>query len=151
MNEYKKIELIVGLFVLLGVMSVTWLALQLGQVGGLGKSGYELTAVFEDAGGVREGSDVMLAGVPVGIVQFVALKNNEEAEMLLQINEGVQVASDATVSIRTKGMIGEKFVRINQGIEEDYLSNGDEFEDTEAAINIEDLISKYIFSGEAKL
>jgi len=71
--------------------------------------------------------------------------------MLLQVNEGVQVASDATVSIRTKGMIGEKYVRINQGIEEDYLADGDEFEDTEAAINIEDLISKYIFSGDAKL
>ncbi len=147
MNEYKKIEFIVGIFVLVGVACIAWLALELGQVGGLGKNGYAVTAVFEDAGGVRKGSDVMLAGVSVGQVMAVTLKNNEEAEMLLQIDEGVSIAIDATASIRTKGLIGEKFVRVNQGFEEDYLLDGDEFEDTESAINVEDLISKYIFSG----
>ncbi len=150
MQNYKKIEMVVGVFVLIGVLSIAWLAIELGGVGGLGTKGYKLVAVFEDAGGVREGSDVMLAGVPIGQVSAVRLKNNEEAEMWLTIQDGVQITSDATVSIRTKGLIGEKFVRVNQGIEEDYLADGDEFEDTESAINIEDLISKYIFSGDAK-
>jgi len=150
MQNYKKIEMIVGIFVLVGVLSITWLAIELGGVGGLGTKGYKLVAVFEDAGGVRKGSDVMLAGVPIGQVVSVTLKDNEEAEMVFNIKEGVLIASDATVSIRTKGLIGEKFVRVNQGSEEDYLAEGDEFEDTESAINIEDLISKYIFSGDAK-
>ncbi|OIQ00348.1 MAG: outer membrane lipid asymmetry maintenance protein MlaD [Zetaproteobacteria bacterium CG2_30_46_52] len=150
MNEYRKIEVIVGVFVLIGVMSISWLALKLGQVGGLGQDGYELVAIFEDAGGVREGSDIMLAGVSIGQVKSVVLRNNKEAEMHFQINNGVKLATDATVAIRTKGLIGEKFVRVNQGFEEDYLAAGDEFEDTESAINIEDLISKYIFSGDAK-
>jgi len=150
MNEYRKIEVIVGVFVLIGVMSISWLALKLGQVGGLGQDGYELVAIFEDAGGVREGSDIMLAGVSVGQVKSVVLRNNKEAEMHFQINNGVKLATDATVAIRTKGLIGEKFVRVNQGFEEEYLAAGDEFEDTESAINIEDLISKYIFSGDAK-
>jgi len=136
--------------VLIGVMSISWLALKLGQVGGLGQDGYELVAIFEDAGGVREGSDIMLAGVSIGQVKSVVLRNNKEAEMHFQINNGVKLATDATVAIRTKGLIGEKFVRVNQGFEEDYLAAGDEFEDTESAINIEDLISKYIFSGDAK-
>ncbi|MDX8387642.1 MAG: outer membrane lipid asymmetry maintenance protein MlaD [Ghiorsea sp.] len=151
MNEYKKIEMVVGIFVLIGVMSITWLAVQLGQVGGLGNSGYKITAVFDDVGGVRQGSDVMLAGVSIGQVTSVALKDNAEAEVMLRINDGVQLSIDATASVRTKGLIGEKFVRINQGSEEEYLVAGDEFEDTESSINIEDLISKYMFSGEGSL
>jgi len=150
MSGYKKIEMVVGVFVLIGVYCIAWLAVELGGVGGLGHKGYELSAIFDDAGGVRKGSDVLLAGVPVGQVKVVSLKDNELALMLFNINEGVQIASDATVSIRTKGLIGEKYVRINQGSEEDYLEPGDEFDDAESAINIEDLISKYIFSGEAK-
>ncbi len=150
MSGYKKIEMVVGVFVLVGVISIAWLAMELGGVGGLSSNGYKLVAVFDDAGGVRKGSDVMLAGVPIGQVVSVTLKDNEEAEMVLNIKDGVLIASDATVSIRTKGLIGEKFVRVNQGSEEDYLAEGDEFEDTESAINIEDLISKYIFSGDAK-
>lgn len=150
MSEYKKIEMVVGIFVLIGVMSVTWLAMQLGQVGGLGKSGYELVAVFNDVGGVREGSDVMLAGVSIGQVNSVSLKDNAEAKMVLTINNGVLISSDASVSIRTKGLIGEKFVRVNQGAYEEYLAEGDEFEDAESSLNIEDLISKYIFSGDAQ-
>ncbi len=150
MSGYKKIEMVVGVFVLVGVISIAWLAMELGGVGGLSSNGYKVTAVFDDAGGVRKGSDVMLAGVPIGQVVSVTLKDNEEAEMVFNIKDGVLIASDATVSIRTKGLIGEKFVRVNQGSEEDYLAEGDEFEDTESAINIEDLISKYIFSGDAK-
>ncbi len=150
MNEYKKVEMIVGVFVLIGVSCITWLAMELGQVGGLGKDGYELTAVFNDVGGVREGSDLMLAGVSIGQVKSVVLKDNEEALVTFNVDFGVKLASDATVSVRTKGLIGEKFIRVNQGSEEDYLEEGDEFEDTESSINMEDLISKYIFSGEAE-
>ena len=149
MNDYKRIEIIVGIFVLIGVMSISWLAIKLGQVGGLGQKGYTLVAVFDDAGGVRDGSDVMLAGVAIGQVKSVSLKDNEEAQVILSINHGVEITVDATVAVRTKGLIGEKFVRVIQGIEEDYLQDGDEFEDSESSINIEDLIGKYIFSGDS--
>ncbi len=150
MQGYKKIEMLVGIFVLIGVGCIAWLAIELGGVGGVGTKGYALTAIFEDAGGVRKGSDVLLAGVPVGQVESVVLKDNEEAKMTLMIHTGVQITSDATVSIRTKGLIGEKYVRINQGAEEDFLQPGDEFEDTESPLNLEDLIAKYIFTGDAK-
>ncbi len=150
MQGYKKIEMLVGIFVLIGVGCIAWLAIELGGVGGVGTKGYTLTAIFEDAGGVRKGSDVLLAGVPVGQVESVVLKDNEEAKMTLMIHTGVQITSDATVSIRTKGLIGEKYVRINQGAEEDFLQPGDEFEDTESPLNLEDMIAKYIFTGDAK-
>jgi len=148
MQNYKRIELIVGIFVLVGIMSITWLAVKLGGIGGVGTKGYEVVAIFDDAGGVRSGSDVLLAGVIIGKVTSVTLKDNEEALMILNINPEVNIASDSSVSIRTKGLIGEKFVRVNQGIEEDYLTDGDEFDDTESPINLEDMIGKYIFSGE---
>ncbi len=150
MQGYKKIEMLVGIFVLIGVGCIAWLAIELGGVGGVGTKGYALTAIFDDAGGVRKGSDVLLAGVPVGQVESVVLKDNEEAKMTLMIHTGVQITSDATVSIRTKGLIGEKYVRINQGAEEDFLQPGDEFEDTESPLNLEDMIAKYIFTGDAK-
>jgi phospholipid/cholesterol/gamma-HCH transport system substrate-binding protein len=150
MDGYKKIEMVVGIFVMIGIMSITWLAVELGGVGGVGSNGYTLTAIFDDAGGVRKGSDVMLAGVPIGKVNAVTLQDNEEANVSMSIDNGVLIGEDATVSIRTKGLIGEKFVRVNQGSEEEYLTDGDEFDDAESSINIEDLISKYIFSGDAK-
>ncbi len=150
MRNYKKIEVIVGIFVLVGMLSIAGLAVKLGGVGGIGAKGYELTAVFDDAGGVRKGSDVLLAGVVIGKVVSVTLQDNEEALMLLNINPDVKITSDASLSIRTKGLIGEKYVRVNQGAEEEYLEAGDEFEDTESPINLEDMIGKYIFSGDAE-
>ncbi len=150
MQNYKKIEMIVGVFVLVGIISISWLAIELGGVGGVGTKGYKLIAVFDDAGGVRVGSDVLLAGVTIGKVVSVTLKDNEEALMVLNINDDVQITTDSSLSVRTKGLIGEKFVRVNQGAEEEYLADGDEFDDTESPINLEDMIGKYIFSGDAK-
>jgi len=150
MGRYQKIELITGLFVLAGIAAAFWLALQVGQVGGLGDRGYRLIAEFDDAGGVRPGADVMMAGVVIGRVEEVRLKDNEKALVVMRIRDGVKIASDAFASIRTKGIIGDRYVRITQGMEEEYLSDGDEIEETESAINIEDLVSKYIFSAGGK-
>jgi len=138
----------VGVFVFLGLLSIGWLALKLGQVGGLGQSGYTLTADFDDAGGVRNGSDIMMAGVIIGRVDKVTLTDNDHATMILRIHDGVQLTEDASASVRTKGIIGDRYIRISQGMEEASLESGDKIEDTESAINIEDLISKYIFTGK---
>ncbi len=148
MQPYRRIEMTVGVFVFLGLVAIAWLALKVGQVGGIGESGYTLTANFNDAGGVRKGSDIMMAGVTVGRVDDVKLTNNDHATMILRIHEGVAISEDAFASVRTKGIIGDRYVRITQGMEEAHLVAGSEIEETESAINIEDLISKYIFSGK---
>jgi len=147
MHHYRRIEIIVGAFVLAGIITIASMALQLGKVGGLGEKGYSLTATFGDVGGVRAGSDVMLAGVVIGRVQQVELVESDKAKLMMQINHGVDITADAIASIRTKGIIGERFVRINQGADEEVLQPGEAFDDTESAINIEDLVSKYIFSS----
>ncbi len=147
MNEYKKIELVVGAFVLAGIISISWMAVKLGQIGGVGASGYALEAVFEDAGGMRSGSDVMLAGVVIGRVSDVVINEESEAKLTLLIHDDISITADAIASVRTKGIIGERYVRISQGGDDTLLQSGDEIEETESAINIEDLVSKYIFSS----
>jgi len=148
MQAYRKVEISVGLFVFLGLISIGWLALKIGQIGGLGASGYTLSADFDDAGGVRNGSDIMMAGVIIGRVDTVTLTNNDHATMVLRIHDGVKVAEDSFASVRTKGIIGDRYIRITQGSDDSFLETGAEIEETESAINIEDLISKYIFSGK---
>ncbi len=148
MQPYRKIEMSVGLFVFLGLLSIGWLALKIGQVGGVGESGYTLKADFDDAGGVRKGSDIMMAGVIIGRVDRVSLIDSDHASMIFRIHDGVKIDEGAVASVRTKGIIGDRYIRIMQGEEESYLEGGDSIEETESAINIEDLISKYIFSSK---
>jgi len=147
MQSYRKIEITVGVFVFLGVMAMAWMAIKLGQVGGLGSSGYHISATFEDAGGLRAGADVMLAGVSIGRVASVQLKDQDEALLQLEIQQGVKLTTDAIAAVRTKGIIGERYIRISQGADDEIIEDNGEIEETESAINIEDLISKYIFSS----
>ncbi len=148
MQAYKRIEITVGIFVFLGFLAISWTAIKIGQIGGIGASGYTLSATFDNVGGVRHGSDVMLAGIVIGRVDKVELTENEKATLVLRIHDGVQITEDAFASVRTKGIIGDRYIRISQGMEDTMLESGDEIEETESAINLEDLISKYIFSGK---
>jgi len=148
MQSYRKIEITVGVFVFLGIMATAWMAIKLGQVGGLGSAGYTVTATFSDAGGLRAGADVMLAGVSIGRVASVRLKGQEDAFLSLEIQQGVKLSTDAIAAVRTKGIIGERYIRVSQGADSDIIEAGGEFEETESAINLEDLVSKYIFSSK---
>jgi len=148
MQAYRRVEMTVGVFVIVGLLAISWLAIKVGQGGGLGSSGYPLIANFTDAGGVRKGSDIMMAGVVIGRIDSVQLTENDHATMVLRVNEGVEITVDAFAAVRTKGIIGDRYIRITQGMEDDSLEPGGEIEETESAINIEDLISKYIFSGK---
>ncbi|OIQ04274.1 MAG: outer membrane lipid asymmetry maintenance protein MlaD [Zetaproteobacteria bacterium CG2_30_59_37] len=150
MTEYKRIEITVGLFVFVGLAGMFYMALKLGEVGGLGTSGYHLTAVFDDVGGVRAGADVMIAGVVVGRVDDVHLNERDRAQISMRINDNIKITSDAIASIRTKGIIGDRFIRVGQGGDDVLLKDGDSIEETEPAINLEDLVSKYIFDGSGK-
>jgi len=150
MSEYKRIEIAVGIFVFIGIVGMFYMALRLGEVGGLGASGYVVTADFDDIGGVRKGADVMISGVVVGRVDSVRLNKDDQAELALRINNGIKLTSDAIASIRTKGIIGDRFIRISQGADDTYLKPRDTIEETESAISLEGLVSKYIFNSKQK-
>lgn len=146
MQRSLKIEITVGLFMLVGLICMGYLAIQMGDVNLLGKQTYALKARFTSVSGLKEGSFVEAAGVRVGKVSKIEFDTGKYlATVTMEINNAVKVQEDATASIRTAGIIGDKFVKISPGGSETYLEPGMEIYETEPSINLEELISKYIF------
>jgi len=141
------LEFIVGLFMIAGIACLTWLAIRLGGLEVLGGGRYELRAVFAQCGGLKIGSSVVIAGVDVGLVKRVSL-HDYQASVILAINHGVKIQDDAIASIKTRGLLGEKFVEISPGASDVILKDGQRIRETEPPIDIEALISKYIFSAQ---
>jgi phospholipid/cholesterol/gamma-HCH transport system substrate-binding protein len=140
----REIEIGVGLFMLVGMLSLAYLSVRLGQVDLLGAQGYTIYADFPTVGGLKSGASVEIAGVPIGRVTSIQLKDYQ-ARVTLHINNGVQLQSDAIASVKTKGLIGEKFVQINPGGSDKTVPPGGRLTEVEAPVDIEELISKYVF------
>jgi phospholipid/cholesterol/gamma-HCH transport system substrate-binding protein len=139
------LEVSVGVFVLIGLFSLTYLSVRLGRMEVIGGQQYVVFAKFERAGGVKPGSVVEIAGVEVGKVKSVSLDNDYMARVGLAINKDVRIQDDSIASVKTKGLIGEKYVQISPGGSELHLSEGGEILDTESAVDLEGLISNYVF------
>ena len=145
-----NIEMAVGLFLIVGLICFSYLAIKLGDVGLFDDETYAVKASFISVSGLKEGAAVELAGVKIGNVSAIHLNPEEyEAEVKLAIDEGIKLQEDIIASIRTQGIIGDKFIKITPGGAEEYLSDGMEIEDTESAISLEELISKYIFESDS--
>ena len=142
----KKTEVTVGLFVVAGIAALVYLSVSLGNIELFGSRYYTATAMFDSITGLKRGASVEIAGVSVGKVGDIALED-DMAVVTLNIDKNVKVTDDSMVSIRTKGIIGEKFIKITPGGSEEYLEDGGMIIDTESAISIEELISKYIFES----
>ena len=145
----KKIslEFIVGLFLLTGIAAITYLSVVISGVSGFNSSGYRLMAKFENSSGLKRGAVIEIAGVKIGQVESISLDSEtQESLVWLIINLDVEVQDDAIASIRTAGIIGDKYIKISTG-GGDPLADGDEIIETEPAISIEELVSKYIFDS----
>jgi phospholipid/cholesterol/gamma-HCH transport system substrate-binding protein len=141
-------ELIVGLFMIAGFAGFVYLSLQFGEFSIFSmEKNYSLTAQFENVSGLKQGATVEISGVLVGKVSNVILDDDGLATATLLINKEVRIGEDAIASIRTQGIIGDKYIRIINGSLEVTLGNNDEIMETESAIDIEELVSKYIFGG----
>ncbi|MBI4012993.1 MAG: outer membrane lipid asymmetry maintenance protein MlaD [Candidatus Rokubacteria bacterium] len=140
----REIEIGVGLFMLVGVFALAYLSVRLGQVELFGTRGYTVYAEFPTVGGLKTGAIVEIAGVPVGRVDGIQLKDYQ-ARVALHLHNGVQVQTDAIVSIKTKGLIGEKFVQISPGGSEKIVPPNGRLSEVEAPVDLEELISKYVF------
>ncbi len=143
-----NIEMAVGLFLIVGLISLAYLTVRMGGVSLLGDSRYPVKARFISISGLKDRATIELAGVKIGEVSGIDLDQDDyEAEVTLSIDNGVQIQEDAIASVRTQGIIGDKFIKITPGGSEEILGPGDEIEETESAISLEELISKYIFEG----
>lgn len=138
------LELAVGIFLLIGILSIGYLSVKLGNLDLTGKRGYTLQAEFEKAGGIKPGAVVEIAGVEVGSIKKIHLNNNA-ALIELTLDDTVKIHDDAIASIKTKGLIGEKFIQITPGGSDKILPTGGKIRDTESAVDIEELISKFVF------
>jgi phospholipid/cholesterol/gamma-HCH transport system substrate-binding protein len=140
----REIEIGVGLFMLVGVLALAYLSVRLGQVDLFGTRGYTVYADFPTVGGLKTGASVEIAGVRVGRVDSIRLKE-DQARVAMEIDTGVRLQSDAIVSVKTKGLIGEKFVQISPGGSDKVVPPGGRLTEVQTPIDIEDLIAKYIF------
>ncbi len=138
-----NLELVVGIFVLAGLGCLAYLAIHLGKMEIVG-SGYKVYVTFDNISGLKNGAAVEVAGVDVGRVESIRLSPNDRAAVTLRLEPGLKLHDDAIVSIRTKGIIGDKFVKLSPGSSEKLIPPGGTIRDTESAIDLEELISSYI-------
>jgi phospholipid/cholesterol/gamma-HCH transport system substrate-binding protein len=138
-----SLELVVGFFVLAGLACLAYLAIHLGKVEIFG-SGYRVVADFDNISGLKTGAAVEVAGVEVGRVEAIHLTSGDRAELVMRMSAKLKLHDDAIASIRTKGIIGDKFVKLSPGSSGNPIPNGGKIRDTESAVEWEELISKYI-------
>jgi phospholipid/cholesterol/gamma-HCH transport system substrate-binding protein len=129
---------------LVGILALAYLSINLGRVDLFGRTGYVVYADFPTVGGLQAGASVEIAGVPVGRVESIRLREYQ-ARVALQIDDGVKLQDDAIVSIKTKGLIGEKFVQISPGGSDKLVTAGGRLTEVEAPVDFEELLSKYVF------
>jgi len=139
-------ELLVGFVLFLGVGVLIYLSLRLGQVDLAGTWGYPVQADFPTAGGLQRGAVVELAGVEIGRVEAVELANYQ-ARVLMKIRHGVSLHEDARAAIKTKGLIGERYVEISPGRGDGLIAPGGQIRETEPPVDIQEVIAKFIFGN----
>ena len=140
----RRVNLAVGLFLILGILALGYLSIKLGRVSFFGSSGYLVTVDFPSVGGLKPGSSVEIAGVEIGRVESIQLADYQ-ARVVLRLQRDIKLQDDSIASIKTKGLIGEKFVRISPGGSDKIIPPGGRIREVEAPVDFEELLSKYIF------
>lgn len=143
------LDLVVGLFLAIGILCLAYLSIGIARKEFFHAGGYLVQAVFSNCSGLRPGSSVMIAGVQIGRVSRITLQDYE-AKVQMMIDSGVALQKDAIASIKTKGLIGEKYVELIPGGADEKIAPGGTIHDTEPAMDIEGLIAKFVHGNLAK-
>ena len=138
-------EFFVGVFTMIGVGCIGYLAIGLGSLEIVDTGTYEIQAEFDNISGLKYGASVEVAGVPVGAVARIDLKD-PAAIVTLKLNKGFSVRDDDVASIRTKGIIGDRYVKISRGSSNKFIEPGGKMTETESVVDIEDIIGKIVHS-----
>jgi phospholipid/cholesterol/gamma-HCH transport system substrate-binding protein len=145
MQKYAH-ETVVGIFVVIGLACVGYMAVKFGDVSLFGEDTYTLYARFNSVSGLQVGNPVEMLGIEVGkVADFDMDQEKLLAVVALKIDNGIKIYGDAIASIKTAGLIGDKYVRIDPGGAEELLEPGGVIIDTESPIDLEEAISKYAF------
>jgi phospholipid/cholesterol/gamma-HCH transport system substrate-binding protein len=142
------VETAVGVFVLIGIICVGYLTVKLGKMELFGDDHYSVSAQFQSISGLNNGAAVEMAGVQIGKVGSISLDKEEMAAVVkMKIQKGVVLTDDVIASIKTAGLIGDKYIKLTPGGSDEILNSGDAIIETESAVDLEELISKYVFGG----
>jgi phospholipid/cholesterol/gamma-HCH transport system substrate-binding protein len=138
------LELAVGLFIIAGIVCLGYLSIKLGKMEVLGEKGYEVYALFSNTGGLKTGGSIEIAGVDVGRVKSIAL-DNYQARVSMILRKGLKIQEDAIASIKTRGLVGERYIEITPGGSETIIKPGGRVRETQPPVDLEELISKFVF------
>jgi phospholipid/cholesterol/gamma-HCH transport system substrate-binding protein len=142
--ERTRVNIAVGIFFILGILGLAYLSISLGQISFLSGRGYTVTVDFPSVGGLKTGSTVEIAGVEIGRVQSIGLADYQ-ARVTLRVQANIKLQEDSIASIKTKGLIGEKYIRISPGGSDKIIGPNGRIREVEAPVDFEELLSKYIF------
>jgi len=147
MRKYSM-ETTVGIFLVVALAAVAYLTLQLGDVTLFGDNSYALTARFTSVAGLRTGNTIEMLGIDVGRVGAMTMdQENQVAVVELRIRNGIRVYDDGIASIRTSGLLGDKYISLDPGGGGDLLEPGSEIAETEPPVDLTALIAKYAFGS----
>lgn len=141
-----KLEMTVGVFMIIGILCLGYISIKLGKMEIIGGDYYTVSAGFDSVSGLKPGARIEVAGVEVGKVERIALdpKSGDRALAYMKIKSDVKITDDVIASVRTSGIIGDKFIKLKPGGSDHFLKNNDKIQETESAIDIEELVSKFI-------
>jgi len=143
MYATRTTQFIVGIFAILGIVALAILSISLGKISVFPPPGYTLYARFDNISGLKVGDQVQLAGVQIGKVVDIGIKDNQ-ALVAMRINQGVKIDDEAIAAIKTSGIIGDKYVSIQLGPSDHYLADGETIRQTQSAFVLEDAIGQLI-------
>ncbi|MHC1741415.1 MAG: outer membrane lipid asymmetry maintenance protein MlaD [Syntrophobacteraceae bacterium] len=147
--DRKGLELGVGIFLLVGLLCLAYLSFNLGNIQWFGSGNYRVYAEFATVGGLKEQASVTMAGVQIGTVERISLKDGR-ALVSMSIHKDVQLEEDSSANIRTQGLIGDKYVSISPGASDKLLKTNGKIMDTQAPVDIEALLGKFVFGSVDK-
>jgi phospholipid/cholesterol/gamma-HCH transport system substrate-binding protein len=144
--DRKGLELSVGVFLLIGLLCLAYLSIRLGDLHLFGGSDYLVEAAFSNVAGLKEKGAVTMAGVNIGQVERIELQDGR-ALVKMRINQGVKLEQDVIASIKTMGIIGDKYISISPGADDEYIPSGGAIQDTQPPLDIENLLGKFVFGS----
>jgi len=150
MNRHPLRDFIAGVFVLIGLGAVAYLSISVGGISYGGPGGLNLYANFDEIGGLKTRAPVVISGVKVGSVKTIGLNDDYRARVMMDLNPEVEIPVDSSISIVTAGLLGDRYLSVSLGGEEESLKSGEEFSFTESAILIERLIGKFVYPNDDK-
>jgi phospholipid/cholesterol/gamma-HCH transport system substrate-binding protein len=150
MNQSPVRDFVVGLFVLVGLGAIAYLSMSVGNLTFGNQGGLKLFARFDQIGGLKVRAPIVIAGVKVGQVESIRLGQDFRARVSMDIESNLKLPIDTTASILTSGLLGDQYISLQIGGEQQDLKSGEEIEFTESAIILERLIGQLVHDTDVK-